>query len=75
MDRGQEMKIDKNVKIESPNRNKYPFGEMEIGDSIFFDSGDYRTKEHEAAKKYFQRKGGKISCRKFNGGLRIWRIA
>jgi hypothetical protein len=71
----QDMRIDKNVKIESQNRNNYPFSKMDIGDSIFFEGSGYRGRPHEAAKKYFERNGGKISCRKSNQGIRIWRVA
>ena len=66
------MKIEKGLQI--PERNRYPFADMEVGDSIFFPDAGHRSKPAEAAKKYSQRHDVKFSMRQVDDGLRIWRI-
>jgi len=72
------MKIDKHVPI--PNgagRGKkiYPYAEMEIGDSVFFEGKNTGSKECTAAHVYGGKYGKKFSGRTVDGGLRIWRVA
>ena len=53
---------------------KYPFSEMEIGDSILFGESDMK-----AARSYSHafgvRHGMKFTTRLVDGGMRIWRIS
>ena len=67
------MKIEKNVPIPERNSNKkkYPFGEMEIGDSVFEvkPTGIYR-----AAGAYGRRHGMQFRLKTENNGERVWRI-
>ena len=57
-------------------RTKYPFSEMDVGDSIFLD-GEFATiakcKAYAAAKGYQDRTGRVFCGRKVAGGVRIWR--
>lgn len=73
--------IEKNIKEPEGRITKYPFTEMEKGDS--FDAGEYSTNKaksiwgsiyHFMAKKENKKK--KFSCRKtVEGTIRIWRTA
>lgn len=54
---------------------KYPFAEMEIGDSVFFEGQDNNGKARWAMDKVQQRHGLKFTSAKQDGGLRIWRVA
>lgn len=69
--------IEKNVP--APERSErahgYNFSEMKVGDSVFFPDSSYENNRPLwAAKKYFVRNKKKITSRKENGGIRIWRI-
>ena len=72
------MKIDKDVPVPSSVGDKsgrgrprvYPFGEMEVGDSIFTESKGARN----AAGHYAKYHGKKFATRTENNGVRIWRI-
>ena len=68
------MRIEKSIPAPMPRSRKYPFHEMDVGDSIFFDGARIGSKEYEAAKKYFERNGKKMRVRTAEGGLRIWRV-
>lgn len=68
-------KIEKNVPLPDgyPGRQKYPFDQMEIGDSILV-PGPVGIRVSNAAYQW-----GKANKRKFRGkmtseGMRIWRI-
>lgn len=52
----------------------YPFMEMDVGDSAFFEGQKSSGRANSMAKKYAQRSGRKFTCRAVNGGVRIWRI-
>ena len=70
-DRGL-IKIDKNIPLPKP-RIKYPWDEMEIGDSIFIPNKTTQTfrQAYAASKRY-----GKAFCqRNTTHGVRVWRIA
>lgn len=77
------MKIDKNIpmpkRIGVRGNGKYPWQEMEVGDSIHFENvtGGSNSKEAVAARSWACRYGNgkRFSCRAVDGGLRIWRIA
>lgn len=68
-------KIEKSVPKPAPiRRRKYPWLEMEIGDSFLVPGG--RTERlansaHGAGKRY----GRKFSTRSVEGGVRVWRDA
>ena len=62
--------IDKN--IPTPGKaSKYPFSDMEIGDSFLAPAGTERT-VRAAAHKYV---GAKFVTRTVREGLRVWRSA
>jgi hypothetical protein len=55
-------------------KKKYPFAEMEIGDSIFF--AEYAMKSARSCSHAFGvRNGMKFTTRLVDGGMRIWRIS
>ena len=58
-------------------RRKYPFIDMEVGDSIFFE-GDFKQAGecpgYCAAKSWSNGVGRKITGKKVDGGVRVWRI-
>lgn len=63
-------KIDKNVP--PPSQNKYPFDEMEPGDS-FHVSGDVQiNRARVAMNAYVKKTKKKFTSRKDETGLRIW---
>lgn len=68
-----EFKIEKDIPV--PNiagrgRTKYPFHELEVGDSLFSESISIR----QAAYAFARRKGIKVTVRKTDNGYRVWRI-
>ena len=73
------MKIDKDVP--APNgvggNSKYPWPEMDVGDSVFFEVEFFNgmTKQQVAAHQYGKNNNKKFKSRKQTGGVRIWRIA
>jgi hypothetical protein len=69
--------IDKGIPM-PPRRHggrhiRYPFAEMEVGDS-FFHAGSASSVE-AAASSYARHSGKRFSARYVAGGVRIWRIA
>ncbi len=53
----------------------YPFMEMNVGDSVFFD-GSTASQAYDYAKKIAKRAGDrKFTSKRMNDGIRIWRIA
>jgi hypothetical protein len=54
---------------------KYPFGEMEVGDSIFFPNEPKGSQSNPsmASKNFSAGKDIKFVSRAENGGVRIWR--
>jgi hypothetical protein len=74
MDYKIDYKIDKNIPTPIQRYCKYPFKDMEVGDSFFVDS---KSNNMLSVAKYFakQRKLDWVfTVRKENGGTRIWRI-
>jgi hypothetical protein len=70
------IKIEKNVPIPKPRSNysKYPFGEMEVGDSFVVLDED-RTKIAPAVSWYGKRNNKKFTVRNLPDGVcRVWRI-
>lgn len=74
------IKIEKGIAMPSPLNgvaNRYPFDEMEVGDSFYVPNvhknfSIYSCVYHYNAKN---KKDIKISQRRENNGVRIWRIA
>ncbi len=73
------MKIEKDIPIpkgEGRGRKPhYPFGCMEVGDSVFFEGKNTGSKEYVAANALGAYHGKKFSGRTVDGGLRVWRVA
>ena len=72
-------KVEKGFEIGSTKRGpkpKYPWREMEVGDSVLFkyDFVNGTTKEQMSSYAYGKQSGKKFSGRKVDGGMRIWRI-
>lgn len=75
-------KIDKGVKVPENCRgrgqpSKYPFAEMEIGDSVFFadEARGTMSKPVLAARQHANYHDKKMAARKEGNGVRIWRVA
>lgn len=52
----------------------YPFHDMEVGDSVFYE-GEKGVKARTSAYTFSARRGFKFVARKENNGIRIWRIS
>ena len=57
-----------------PRNARYPFSEMEIGDSIYVPNQTTRGAVGQAARNYGHRNGVKFATRTDDKGVRIWRI-
>lgn len=77
------MQIEKGIPIPERKRGrkpKYPFGEMDIGDSVFFEVAicGGMSQEQVAAHAYGKTSGKKFRTAKVNDGdrygVRIWRV-
>jgi hypothetical protein len=70
------MKIEKNVPMPILRRS-YPWADMEINDSVFFDDEPKGTQSKPAigANVWGGRNNAKFSARKEGNGVRIWRVA
>lgn len=66
------IQIDKNIAI--PVKLKYPFNEMEVGDS-FYGEGEVRTKLSTAAYLWCKKNNNdwKFITRRYENGYRVWR--
>lgn len=65
--------IEKGIPIPSKSTRiavKYPFKEMEVGDSIFFET----LNDVNGAYKVAKYQGVKVTARQVDGGYRVWRI-
>lgn len=70
-----EFKIEKNAVPQTPeSRRRYPFGDMEVGDSFWFSAAIYQQAT-PAASYYGKRNNKKFSVRKDGDGYRCWRVA
>jgi hypothetical protein len=70
------MKIDKDIPfIPAPYKN-YPWPEMNVGDSVFFDqhAGGSQSNPAKAAMKYAKNHNQRFAARKHEEGVRVWRI-
>ena len=61
----------------APGKPVFPFGDMEVGDSIFFpdEPKGARSNPCVSAHNHGARHGKKFSGRKEGDGVRVWRIA
>jgi hypothetical protein len=59
---------------ESTRQRKYPFVDMEPGDSAYFEE-KLGGKAYKAAKAVGDRYNREYIARKENGGIRVWRKA
>lgn len=65
------MKIEKDIEIPTKHaRTKYPFAEMEVGDSIYSDVISAST----SARGWGYRNNKKFTTRREGNGYRTWRI-
>jgi len=68
------MKIDKDIPVpETTRARKWPFIEMDIGDSVFFAEEQVNGKAYRAAMSVGRRQHRKYVARREDQGLRIWR--
>ena len=69
------MKIEEGIPVPKKVRAaKYPFNQMEVGQSVFFANVTTDSKPYRAAKAFELRRGWKFAIRRQEGGIRIWRI-
>lgn len=65
------------IKIPKPSRKviKYPFRQMNVGDSFFVEGERKKGKAHQASKMFRSRnKDYKFLAEHEGNGIRIWRI-
>ena len=67
--------LEKSVDVPQRGSNikKYPFSEMEVGDSFFVNDKSFKCAPYLAAKNYSCRTGKKLVGRREGEGIRIWR--
>jgi hypothetical protein len=63
-------KIEKGIPMSK--RRKYPFAEMEIGDSVFIEG---LKSVAEISGSFRGHRPKKFATRQVDGGIRVWRIA
>ncbi len=68
------MKIDKNVPYTGRRGGKYPWFEMEVGDSVMFDESYKPSTVRQSAYSFGRRHGLKFGYAKVEGGFRVWRL-
>lgn len=71
------IKIDKNVPIPNgagPHGQKYPFPELQVGDSFLFPFATKRRTTQSLAWQWAKKTGRKFIVRKTTEGLRCWRM-
>lgn len=71
-----DFKIEKNVPVPARASTRYPFGEMEIDDSLLDTSRSTPQTSNMvlAARKWFKANDRKMIARKTPDGARIWRV-
>jgi len=74
------MEIEKNIPMPEGGSHigrpvKYPFADMEIGDSLFFADEPTGTMSNPvvAARSAAAKRGWKVTARKEGDGVRVWR--
>ncbi len=66
--------IDMPERSTKAGKSKYPFKDMKVGESVFFEGKTSLDKECVYAYNYGRKAGKKFSARSVAGGVRIWRI-
>ena len=67
-------KIDKRVPLPLARLGKYPWREMQVGDSFLVEREDQRAMGAKASTAG-RRLGRKFATRVVEGGIRVWRVA
>lgn len=72
--------VDKSVPIPKSGRNSvYPFATLEVGDSFFIPLEPYDEKKatsiRACASTFAKRRGVTFTCKRVDGGLRVWRTS
>lgn len=67
--------IEKGVPYEQHTSHKYPFAQMEPGDSFLVPQGVSQNRASAAAVNYGKRTGKVFRTKKTVEGVRVWRIA
>ena len=68
--------IKKDIPIPRGERaTKYPFSDMEVGESVAYPNEDLNGKAYRAAKSCGDRHNKKFIARREGDGIRIWRQA
>lgn len=74
----RKMKIEKGIpapKVSAKN-GKYNFQDMAVGDSVLFKSEEYDLQPVRVRASQMKKEiGATFTCRKVDGGMRVWRIA
>lgn len=74
----KKIKIEKHIPIPKPRgrgpKEKYPFGRLKVGDSFFIEKKDYHHSGGLAFAASARHKV-KLTVRRTDKGVRIWRIA
>lgn len=70
------LEIDRGIDI-PPSRTRYPFSEMEPGDSILFPTEKKAISARVAAVRYAERHNPawRFTLRRVEGGWRLWRAS
>ena len=69
-----EIRIEKGVPIPNGDRiRKYPFGNMQVGDSAFFPGEKVNGRAYRASRSMGTRNNTKFVARPEADGIRIWR--
>lgn len=67
------IEIERSIPIPIPNQI-YPWDKLKVGDSFFAPGKKIRSMS-ALARKASVKHGIKLTCRRAEGGVRIWRIA
>jgi hypothetical protein len=68
------MQITKSIPLPRGDRStKWPFGDMEVGESVFFENETTNSRAYRAARACGERQNKKFISRREGNGLRIWR--
>ena len=67
-------KIEKGIQVPGNNQTKYPFRDMDVGDSFVVPS-ELRTRVAVRARQWGVHNNKKFTVRKTDGVIRVFRIA
>ena len=66
--------IEKNIEIPSNKHQKYPWDDLEVGDSFLMPDGNL-NQARSASNSWAMRHNVEFAVRTVDGGVRVWRIA